>query len=74
MGIRLSAQLTLSRSWSYTLETAQRHHLIKHGIYSLTGHPIYVSLIFWAIAQPVLLLIYVQEREAASEKAHCESG
>lgn len=56
--IRLIAQQTLSRSWSFTLETSEDHELICHGIYSITRHPIYVSLIFWAITQPVLLQNY----------------
>ncbi|MCJ7701566.1 MAG: isoprenylcysteine carboxylmethyltransferase family protein, partial [Anaerolineales bacterium] len=59
MVIRLIAQLTLSRSWSFTIETSENHEFIQNGIYSLTRHPIYVSLIFWAIAQPVLLQNYL---------------
>jgi protein-S-isoprenylcysteine O-methyltransferase Ste14 len=57
--IRTAAQLKLSRSWSFTLETATDQKLIQTGIYSVTRHPIYVSLIFWAIAQPVLLQNYI---------------
>ena len=59
MVIRLIAQLTLSRPWSFTLETSENHRFIQNGIYSLIRHPIYVSLIFWAIAQPVLLQNYL---------------
>lgn len=57
--IRLIAQLTLSRSWSFTVETSEVHRLIDHGIYSFSRHPIYVSLIFWAVAQPGLIQNYV---------------
>jgi protein-S-isoprenylcysteine O-methyltransferase Ste14 len=57
--IRLIAQRTLSRSWSFTLETSDKHKLIHNGIYSFTRHPIYVSLIFWAIAQPGLIQNYL---------------
>lgn len=57
--IRITAQLTLARSWSFTLETSEKHQFIQHGIYSLTRHPIYISLIFWAIAQLVLLQNYI---------------
>jgi protein-S-isoprenylcysteine O-methyltransferase Ste14 len=57
--IRFIAQQTLSRSWSFTLETSETHKLVRNGIYSITRHPIYLSLIFWAIAQPVLLQNYI---------------
>jgi protein-S-isoprenylcysteine O-methyltransferase Ste14 len=57
--IRLIAQLTLSQSWSSTLETSENHKFIQSGVYSFTRHPIYVSLIFWALAQPFLLQNYL---------------
>jgi len=57
--IRWSAQRTLDRHWSYTLETREGHALVKTGIYSFTRHPIYVSLILWAIAQPILLMNFI---------------
>ena len=57
--IRLIAQLTLSQSWSSTLETSENHTFIQSGVYSFTRHPIYVSLIFWALAQPFLLQNYL---------------
>jgi len=57
--IRFMAQQTLSRSWSFTLETSEKHKLVQNGIYSIIRHPIYVSLIFWAIAQPFLLQNYL---------------
>lgn len=53
--IRLIAQMSLSRSWSSTLETSNSHILVQNGIYSLSRHPIYVSLVLWAVAQPFLL-------------------
>jgi protein-S-isoprenylcysteine O-methyltransferase Ste14 len=53
--IRLTAQRTIAQNWSHTLETAPEHRLIQSGIYSITRHPIYLSLIFWAAAQHGLL-------------------
>jgi protein-S-isoprenylcysteine O-methyltransferase Ste14 len=57
--LRLVAQRTLSRSWSFTVEISGEHQLVTHGLFSITRHPIYLSLIFWAVAQPVLLANYL---------------
>lgn len=59
LAIRLAAQRTLDRFWSFTLETSQNHQLVTQGIFSFTRHPIYLSLIFWAVAQPGLLHNYL---------------
>jgi len=56
--IRWGAQRTLDRSWSFTLETSQEQQLVTRGIFSFTRHPIYLSLSFWAAAQPGLLQNY----------------
>lgn len=55
LAVRWAAQRTLARQWSFTLETVDGQLLVKNGIYSYTRHPIYVSLILWVMAQPVLL-------------------
>ena len=57
--VRLIAQQTLSQSWSSTLETSENHQLITHGIFAFTRHPIYLSLIFWAVAQIGLIQNYL---------------
>ena len=57
--IRWKAQRTLAKQWSFTVETRDGHALAKSGIYSHLSHPIYVSLIIWAIAQPILLQNYL---------------
>jgi protein-S-isoprenylcysteine O-methyltransferase Ste14 len=49
------AHRDLGRHWSPTLEVAQDHVLVTDGIYARFRHPIYVSLILWAAAQPLLL-------------------
>lgn len=59
LAIRLAAQRTLDRFWSFTLETSQDHQLVTRGIFSCTRHPIYLSLILWAVAQPGLLHNYL---------------
>jgi protein-S-isoprenylcysteine O-methyltransferase Ste14 len=53
--LRLRAQVDLGRAWSPTVELGPSHHLVTEGIYARIRHPLYASLILWAIAQPVLL-------------------
>ena len=55
LALRWAAQRKLAEHWSFTLETASGHILIQDGIYAFTRHPIYFSLIFWAVAQALLL-------------------
>jgi protein-S-isoprenylcysteine O-methyltransferase Ste14 len=55
LSIRLSAQRTLGRQWSATVEMPEAHTLVTTGIYSRIRHPIYASLVLWAAAQPALL-------------------
>jgi protein-S-isoprenylcysteine O-methyltransferase Ste14 len=55
LAIRLQAHRELGRQWSHTLETAPKHALVTSGIYRHLRHPIYVSLVLWAVAQPALL-------------------
>ena len=53
--LRLRAQIDLGRAWSPTVELGARHRLVTEGIYARIRHPLYASLILWAISQPVLL-------------------
>jgi len=53
--LRLRAQVDLGRAWAPTVELGPSHRLVTKGIYARIRHPLYVSLILWAIAQPVLL-------------------
>lgn len=53
--LRWRAQTDLGRQWSFTLETAERQMLVTRGIYARLRHPIYASLVPWAIAQALLL-------------------
>jgi protein-S-isoprenylcysteine O-methyltransferase Ste14 len=53
--IRSMAHRALGRHWSHTLEIREGHRIVTDGIYAYLRHPIYSSLIFWAIAQPLLL-------------------
>jgi protein-S-isoprenylcysteine O-methyltransferase Ste14 len=55
MFIRFRAQVELGASWSPTIDLAEGHHLVTSGIYAKIRHPIYASLIIWALVQPVLL-------------------
>jgi protein-S-isoprenylcysteine O-methyltransferase Ste14 len=53
--IRWKAHRDLGRHWSPTLDVAEGQVLVTDGIYAYTRHPIYISLILWAAAQPLLL-------------------
>ena len=53
--VRWQAQRALGRQWSFTLETSRDHALVTQGIYARVRHPIYASLILWALGQPFLL-------------------
>jgi protein-S-isoprenylcysteine O-methyltransferase Ste14 len=53
--LRLAAHRSLSKQWSFTLETWDNQVLVTSGIYSFMRHPIYAALILWAAAQPFLL-------------------
>jgi protein-S-isoprenylcysteine O-methyltransferase Ste14 len=45
----------LGVNWSPSLEIRERHELITRGIYRVIRHPMYASLLLWALAQPLLL-------------------
>jgi protein-S-isoprenylcysteine O-methyltransferase Ste14 len=53
--IRWMAHRTLGRLWTGTLEINQDHKLLTDGIYTYLRHPLYASLILWALCQPILL-------------------
>ena len=53
--LRGAAQSALGSSWSPTLETDSQQQLVTSGVYRWIRHPLYTSLILWAVAQPVLL-------------------
>lgn len=55
LAVRWQAQRALGRQWSHTLETSREHALVTDGIYARVRHPIYASLILWALGQPLLL-------------------
>lgn len=54
-GIRWLGQTALGASWAPTPALSEGHQLVTHGIYRYIRHPLYVSLVCWALAQPVLL-------------------
>ena len=53
--LRWHGQTKLGLAWSPTVELADQHGLVTDGIYARIRHPIYASLILWAVAQPVLI-------------------
>ncbi len=55
LGVRSAAHRRLGTQWSGTLATAPEQTLVTDGIYAHARHPIYVSLVGWAAAQPLLL-------------------
>jgi protein-S-isoprenylcysteine O-methyltransferase Ste14 len=55
LALRWRAQTALGRQWSHTLETAEGQVLVTQGVYARLRHPIYSSLVLWAVAQPLVL-------------------
>jgi len=55
LALRWKTQRALGELWSYTLELADKHALVTDGPYSRIRHPLYASLVLWAVAQPLLL-------------------
>lgn len=55
LALRWRAQADLGRQWSHTLDTGAEQQLVTEGIYAHLRHPIYASLVLWALAQPLLL-------------------
>lgn len=53
--LRWQSQTALGQSWSPTIELSDQHRMITRGIYARMQHPLYTSLILWAVAQPALL-------------------
>ena len=53
--VRWRAQSDLGASWSHTVQLADTHALVTTGIYARIRHPLYASLVLWALAQPVLI-------------------
>ncbi len=53
--LRGAAQSALGASWSPTLEIRSQQQLVTSGVYRWIRHPLYSSLILWAVAQPLLL-------------------
>jgi protein-S-isoprenylcysteine O-methyltransferase Ste14 len=51
--IRVSAAVTLNKSYSPTLEVRDDHRLVKHGVYKYIRHPIYTGVFVGVLATPV---------------------
>jgi protein-S-isoprenylcysteine O-methyltransferase Ste14 len=47
-------QVTLDTQWSAQLQLTEGHHLITTGTYARMRHPLYTSLIGWAVALALL--------------------
>jgi len=45
----------LGTNWSVSLELAQDHRLVTHGVYRWIRHPMYASIFLWGLAQGLLL-------------------
>lgn len=54
IGIRRVAKKTLSRYYSFGLKTSQEHELIKHGFFKLIRHPIYLAMLIYSLAIPLI--------------------
>src|SRR4030043_69803 len=54
VALRRVGKNTLSKSYSYVLETSQKHVLVKHGIYKHVRHPIYLGAILYVTGTPLI--------------------
>jgi protein-S-isoprenylcysteine O-methyltransferase Ste14 len=52
--MRLVAERTLGKYYSYGLKTSGKHELVKHGIYKYVRHPIYFSMLLYNDGIPLL--------------------
>ena len=50
---RVYAATTLNKSYSYTLEIREDHHLVTDGLYKYIRHPIYTGVILGAFSIPI---------------------
>jgi protein-S-isoprenylcysteine O-methyltransferase Ste14 len=53
LAIRLSAAVSLNRSYSWTLEIRDEHRLVKDGLYRYVRHPVYLGALLSVIAVPI---------------------
>jgi protein-S-isoprenylcysteine O-methyltransferase Ste14 len=53
--VRVAGQGALGSAWSAAGDGVSGEHLVTDGIYRWIRHPLYASMILWALAQPLLL-------------------
>lgn len=54
LSIRLVAKKTLGNHYSYFLKTGQNPELINHGIYQYVRHPVYLAMLIYSAAVPLI--------------------
>ena len=51
--ISISAQVTITRNYSWTLEIREGHTLVENGLYKYMRHPLYLGTFIRVIAIPI---------------------
>jgi len=54
LALRITAKRTLGKYYTYVLRTGRRTKLIKYGIYEHVRHPIYLAVLVYTPAIPLL--------------------
>ncbi len=55
IGLDIIGRLTLGKSYSETVRIRPDHKLITHGIYRFIRHPIYLGVVLFAFAAPLII-------------------
>jgi protein-S-isoprenylcysteine O-methyltransferase Ste14 len=53
------SHVDLGTNWSITLELREGHRLVREGLYGYVRHPMYLSLLIYAVGQALVLPNYV---------------
>jgi protein-S-isoprenylcysteine O-methyltransferase Ste14 len=54
VSLRAVGRRTLAKSYSYVLRASQKKVLVKHGVYRLIRHPIYLAAILYTAGTPLI--------------------
>ncbi|MBU7018771.1 MAG: isoprenylcysteine carboxylmethyltransferase family protein [Theionarchaea archaeon] len=54
VGLRIATKRTLGKSYTYTLKPGHTRILVTHSMYQVVRHPIYLAMILYTIAIPLI--------------------
>ena len=56
VGLHIAAKATIGAYWSDQIETTEGQSFVSRGVYSLTRHPMYSSLILWILGAAIMYI------------------